>query len=104
MSTNEKYNEQAVAAALKTATEQIETMANNFKAEREQISAQLNQSGTSLGGAAGKQAFAAFEAENETAFQNLNEKEKSFMNRSTEIAKASAAAQDATTSIYGNRG
>lgn len=100
---NEKYNAEAVAAALKAATQKIEAVCSEFNAERERVAGQLNQKGNAMGGSLGRTANAAFEAENVAAFDNLKKNITSFMGRSEQIARNSSAAEDSTTSLYSQR-
>ena len=100
---NEKYNAEAVAQALKDATSKIEEVCTNFNNERQNVSEKLGASGSAVGGTLGQVANAAFEAENVDAFENLKKNMNSFMNRTEQIAKNTASAEDSTTSLYSQR-
>lgn len=96
----ESYNAEAVTAALKNAAAKIDATCTEFNNQRERVSAQLNSSGSAMGGALGQAANAAFESENVAAFDNLKKNINSFMSRCEQIAKNTASTEDATAATY----
>ena len=100
---NESYNAELVAAALKKATEGIDQTVTDFKTEKDRVTGQFTQSGTALGGHLGNVAMKTFEAENETAFNNLKTNATSFMQRAETISKRSNSAEQTTQSYYSER-
>ena len=100
----ENFNAEAATAALKKAAQSIEESCSAFNSERERVTGQLSGAGSAMAGSLGALALQTFEAENETAYQNLKTNVNSFMNRAETIAKRSTAAESTTQGIYSQRG